>query len=60
MPSMFQQALAKAHPLQGRVPPQLPAFPQDEDLALGCESANPALQLEGWEPQLPALPAPRY
>jgi hypothetical protein len=22
----------------------------DEDLALGCESANPALQFEGWEP----------
>jgi hypothetical protein len=27
-----------------------PMLAHDEDLALGCECANPALQLEGWEP----------
>lgn len=51
MPSMFQQALAKAHPLQGRMLSELPAEPEDDDVALGFECANPVLQFEGWEPQ---------
>lgn len=33
----------------------------DEDLALGCECANPALQFEGWEPAAtPQGPAAAY
>lgn len=59
MPSMFQQSSAKAHPLQGRTPPELPANQEDDDLALGFESANPVLQFESWEPQ-PQVTALRY
>lgn len=33
----------------------------DDDLALGFESANPALQFEGWEPAaLPPAPLATY
>ncbi|KQT08744.1 hypothetical protein [Ramlibacter sp. Leaf400] len=34
----------------------------DDDLALGCECANPALQFESWEPAaaVPMGPAPSY
>ena len=33
----------------------------DEDLALGCECANPALQFESWEPAAtPQGPAAAY
>lgn len=60
MPSMFQHATAKAHPSQSHVPLELPSFPQDQDVALGFESAYPALQFEGWEPQLPVLPTAQY
>ncbi len=51
MPSIFQPAPAQAHPLQAPMPPQLPADPEYEDLALGFECANPVLQFEHWEPQ---------
>ncbi len=33
----------------------------DDDLALGCECANPALQFESWEPAaMPKGPAGAY
>jgi hypothetical protein len=36
---------AEAASRRADVPPSY-----DEDLALGCESADPSLQFEGWEP----------
>jgi hypothetical protein len=33
----------------------------DDDIALGCECATPALQFEQWDPALPQTPsAPAY
>jgi len=42
---------AEPQPLDPLLPPGPDA---DDDLALGWECANPALQLEGWEPVRPA------
>ena len=61
MPRLLQQLLAPLDriALDPREPAGRPA-PED-DLALGCESANPALQFEAWEPSLPVQgPAPAY
>ncbi|HYF43273.1 MAG TPA: hypothetical protein VEA35_12650 [Ramlibacter sp.] len=57
MPSMFQQALAAAHRLPVAAQAITSSVPEDDDVALGCECAYPALQLEAWEPQRPVLPA---
>ncbi|MGZ5180022.1 MAG: hypothetical protein ACXWC2_06065 [Ramlibacter sp.] len=43
-------------PLQWNAARTESAVGADDDLALGWESACPALQLEGWEP-VPSLPA---
>ena len=35
-------------------------FHMDEDVALGCECADPALQIERWGQEAAQLPAPQY
>ena len=45
----IEQSPASAAP--NRLPPgslMPPAWTDDDDLALGCECANPALQIERW------------
>ena len=32
----------------------------DDDVALGCECADPALQIERWGQEAAQLPAPQY
>lgn len=32
----------------------------DDDVALGCECADPALQIERWGQEAASLPAPQY
>lgn len=57
MPRLFQMLLSSplarrrdANPTQGAQ-----FEDEDEDLALGWECANPALQFEGWDPT-PSMP----
>ena len=54
MPRLFQQLLSPLDPRGGGA--AAPLLPQvDDDVALGWECANPALQFESWEPA-PAAP----
>ncbi|HYF20905.1 MAG TPA: hypothetical protein VEA40_23775 [Ramlibacter sp.] len=55
MASLLQQLLAPLDPFGPPAREQRPPA-GDEDVPLGCESANPALQFECWEP-LPTSPA---
>ena len=62
MSRLLQQILAPldAHARQARENAFLPSA-SDDDLALGCECANPALQFESWEPAAtPQGPAAAY
>ena len=36
------------------------SWPMDDDVALGCECADPALQIERWGQEAAQLPAPQY
>ena len=62
MSRLLQQILAPldAHARDAREHAFLPSA-ADDDLALGCECANPALQFESWEPAAtPQGPAAAY
>lgn len=56
MPSMFQQAFRMAQQFPGRDAGAAAPRAEDDDIALGWECANPALQFERWEPELAPLP----
>lgn len=59
MPRLLQELFAPMEAATGEAP-QAPAA-AEEDLAIGWESATPALQFEGWEPAaVPSLGAPAY
>lgn len=50
MPRLLQQLLAPFDPIVHPAPAVARDAPSDEDIALGCECADPALQFESWEP----------
>jgi hypothetical protein len=53
MPRLLQHFLAPIGRLV-HAAPDSPTAVRDEDIPLGCESADPSLQFDTWEP----LPAP--
>ena len=58
----FRQPLLFTHQRQNSAPAASSARPpgSDDDLALGCECANPSLQIERWGEDEPALPATSF
>ena len=38
----------------------LPLVQDEEDLALGCECANPSLQIEAWDADTAAQPSQKF
>jgi hypothetical protein len=48
MPRLFQHFTSTAEVPHGFSSSWLPPVPADDDLALGLECANPALQIERW------------
>jgi hypothetical protein len=52
MARLLQQLLAPFEPIEQHLREQAARAAAEDDLALGCECANPALQFEAWEPSL--------
>jgi hypothetical protein len=50
MPTVFQQLFSPVERAFAPREPQYACAAQDDDIVLGCESANPSLQFEAWEP----------
>ena len=55
MPSMFQQVLSATGPAMP-IEQRAVTVREDDEVALGCECAYPALQFERWEPEFAAAP----
>ena len=61
MSRLLQQLLAPLDANSRDAREHAPQSAFDDDLALGCECANPALQFESWEPAAtPQGPAAAY